>query len=306
MVSLASRNGEKSVDIAMRVMRVGGSALDAVEVGIRSVEDDPKDTTVGYGGLPNLMGEVELDASIMDGATLMAGAVAGIRHFKNPISIARRVMEQTPHVMLVGRGADLFAEIQGFEKCDLLTPESKAEYEEMRAGRIKARLAAYEKVHSNVLGWYRKYVESAEKWGTVKVIALDRNGNLAVGVSTSGLALKLPGRTGDSPIIGAGNYADNRAGAAASTGRGELAMRVCLAKYLVDRMRDGTEVQEACVMGIRRILDLRDPFGGRLNVLALDRNGRAGAASMEDGIVYCYQDERMDHPEKRESVQIKI
>lgn len=304
VVAIASRNGEKAVDIAMKVLRSGGSALDAVEEGVKSVEDDPEDTTVGYGGIPNLLGEVELDASIMDGATLQAGAVAGVKHFKNPISIARRVMERTPHVMLIGDGADLFAEIQGFQKTSLLTQRSKLEYDKLIQGKAKLYSEAYRNVHSSLIEWYQKYVVSRRESGTVNVIALDQSRSLATGVSTSGLAIKLPGRTGDSPIIGAGNYADNLAGAATCTGRGELAIRVCLAKCVVDLMRNGVEVQEACISGIRKILALRDPLGSIMNIIALDKNGQPGGASVAPNIVYYYQDDEMDRPQSRRSIQI--
>ncbi len=307
IVVIASRNGEKAVKEAMRVLRGGGSILDAVEEGVKMVEDDPSDQSVGYGGLPNLLGKVELDASIMEGSSLRAGAVAGVRHFKNPISIARRVMEQTPHLLLVGEGADGFARLQGFQEADLLTPEAKKQYEQLANGKAVLYTEAYRKIQGELMQWYRRYVESKkDSGGTVNLIARDAAGNLAVGVSTSGLALKLPGRTGDSPIIGAGNYADNRAGAAACTGRGELAIRVCLAKHVVDMMRQGTKVQAACIDGIRKILQLNDPLGGGMNVLAMSRKGETASASVVPDIFYFYQNESLPEPVKKSSVHVKI
>jgi len=307
IVVIASRNGEKAVKEAMRALRGGGSALDAVEEGVKVVEDDPSDQSVGYGGLPNLLGEVELDASIMDGASLRAGAVACVRRFKNPISIARRVMEETPHLLLVGEGADRFAKLQGFQETDLLTLEAKKRYEELADGRAALYTEAYRKIHSELMQWYRRYVESKkDSAGTLNLIARDARGNLAVGVSTSGLALKLPGRTGDSPIIGAGNYADNTAGAAACTGRGELAIRICLAKHVVDLMRQGIHVQDACVDGIRKVLQLNDPFGGGLNVLAMSNRGETASASIAPDVFYFYQDENLPEPVKKPSLQVKI
>lgn len=307
IVAIASRNGDKAVREAVRILRGGGSVLDAVEEGVKLVEDDPSDQSVGYGGLPNLLGEVELDASIMDGSTLRAGAVAGVKRFKNPISIARKVMEETPHLLLVGEGADRFAEMQGFQETNLLTVEAKRQYQELADGRATPYAETYRKIHSELMQWYRRYVESARAHdGTVNLIAKDEAGNFAVGVSTSGLALKLPGRTGDSAIIGAGNYADNAAGAAACTGRGELAMRICLAKHVVDLMRQGMNVQDACVNGIKKALQLDDPLGGGLNVLAMDRNGVTASASIASDVFYCYQDESLPEPVKKPSICVKI
>jgi len=307
IVVIASRNGDKAVREALRVLRGGGGVLDAVEEGIKLVEDDPADTTVGYGGLPNLLGEVELDASIMDGASLCTGAVASIKHFKNPISIARRVMEQTPHVLLVGEGADIFAKVQGFQETDLLTPEAKKRYDDMITGKAQLYSEAYRKIHSELLEWYKRYIESKkDSHGTLNLIVRDSEGNLAVGVSTSGTALKMPGRTGDSPIIGAGNYADNSAGAAACTGRGELAIRICLAKHVVDLMRQRVAVQEACIDGIRKIVQLNDPLGGGMNVLAMSRTGVTAGASTAAEVFYLYQDEKLPEPVRKPSLQIKM
>ena len=298
----------------MRVLRSGGSALDAVESGVKAVEDDPKEITVGYGGLPNLVGEVELDASIMDGATLRAGAVAGVKHFKNPISIARRIMEKTPHVMLVGEGAEAFAEVEGFQRTNLLTTESKAEYEKLIDGKVGLysvfyknvgrSQTAYKNIQQSMLKWYKEYVALKRSWGTVNFIARDKDDNVAVGVSTSGTALKMPGRTGDSPIIGAGNYADNKAGAAACTGRGELAIRVCLAKYVVDLMGSGVQVEKACTMGIKKVLELQDPIGTSMNIIAIDPDGTGGGASVEPDTAYYYQDEKMDRPQRRTATYV--
>lgn len=306
IVVISSRNGDKAVREAMRVLKNGGELLDAVEEGVKLVEDDPTDQTVGYGGLPNLLGQVELDASIMDGATLRTGAVAGVKHFKNPISIARTVMEQTPHVLLIGEGADRFAKLQGFQETNLLTPKAKSRYEEMMSGKAPLYSEAYRKIHSELLQWHKKYIDSKDSHGTVNLIVRDQNGNLAVGVSTSGTALKMPGRTGDSPIIGAGNYADNAAGAAACTGRGELSIRICLAKHVVDLMQRGIRVQDACIDGIKKIIQLNDPLGGGMNVLALDRSGETAGASTASDIFYLYQDDKLPEPVKKPSLQVRI
>lgn len=306
--------GEKAASKAMEILLEGGTALDAVEAGTRVVEDDPAEHGVGYGGLPNLLGIVELDASIMDGKTLRAGAVAGVRHHKNPISIARKVMDTTPHAMLVGEGADLFADLMGFERTELLTEESKKMHkdwishsgETKSAERAGARGSEFDVLDKAMFTWYNKYVKEAEKHGTVDVIALDRWGDLAVAVSTSGLDWKIPGRVGDSPIIGAGNYADNRYGAAACTGRGELAIRVCLAKTVVGYMKAGATAQEACNLGIREILNLRDPIGVllRVNVLAIDPKGDIGSTCSKGPYTFYYQDESMLKPMPMQSRQL--
>jgi len=307
IVVISSRNGEKAVREAIRILKSGGGVLDAVEEGVKLVEDDPADQTVGYGGLPNLLGEVELDASIMEGAMLRTGAVAGVKRFKNPISIARRVMEKTPHVLLIGQGADQFAKVQGFQETNLLTPEAKKRYEAMIAGKAESYSEAYRKIQAELLEWYTRYIQSKkDSHGTVNLIVKDSAGNLAVGVSTSGTGLKMPGRTGDSPIIGAGNYADNRAGATACTGRGELSIRLCLAKHVVDLMRQGVPVQEACIDGIRKTLQLNDPLGGGMNVLAMSKTGETGGASTAADIYYLYQDEKMTDPARKPSLQVKI
>lgn len=220
MIVIASTNGRTGVVEAMRVLRAGGSAVDAVEAGVRVVESDPADQTVGYGGLPNLVGEVELDASIMDGATRRAGAVGAVRRCEHPISLARRVMEELPHVLLVGSGAERFAREMGFPERDLGTPEATAVWREVFETRVPAAYADRLPYLESLRRFARLAVDPERPTETVNVIARDAAGNLSCWVSTSGWAWKYPGRLGDSPVIGAGNYADSRYGAAACTGRG--------------------------------------------------------------------------------------
>jgi beta-aspartyl-peptidase (threonine type) len=300
---VATQNGKRAIEVGIQVLRSGGSALDAVEQGVRMVEDDPEDQTVGYGGLPNFLGEVELDASIMDGRTLAAGAVAGVKHYRNPISIARKVMEVTPHVLLIAEGAEMFAQKLGFESSKLLTPASKKKYLDWCSGHSSVYPERYEKLGASLFRWYNEYVSKARCSGTVNVLALDSRGNLAAGVSTSGLFMKMPGRVGDSAIVGAGNYADNRYGAAACVGRGELTMRTCLAKMVVDFMKQGMTPQEACNRGIREVIELRDPIGGGVNVIALDPRGNPGSASSLGPFSYHFQNDRMKSPEARPSFE---
>lgn len=224
---IGTRNSRDFLHLGVKVLLEGGSAVDAVEASINGVEDNPNDTTVGYGGIPNILGEVELDASIMDGKTLKTGAVGAVKHFKNPISIAKKLMQEAHHVMLVGDGAEVFADAMGFTRSELLTDYSKKLYEafvkdalpDLDASFDRSRAGLITTINTyNLRYWYDKL--SLEHHGTVNVIGIDSDRNICTGVSTSGLALKFPGRLGDSPIIGAGNYADNRFGGAACTGPG--------------------------------------------------------------------------------------
>lgn len=237
----------------------GKDLLDALEAGVNLVEDDPKCMSVGYGGLANQDGVVQLDAAIMDGRTHRTGAVAALEGVKNPISVARKVMEKTGHVLLTGAGALKFARKMGFKEQDLTTPESRAKWESLR-GKVD---------------FYRQH-------DTVCLLGVDQAGHLASAVSTSGLAHKLAGRVGDSPLIGAGSYVDGEVGAAAATGVGEFAMRTCASYAVVERMRAGKSPQAACEDTLdwvmRKIPELARNPKHELALIALDRRGRAGAA----------------------------
>jgi len=252
------RFGKEAVEDAARVLRGGGNALDAVEAGIRVVEADPDVDTVGLGGAPNSEGVVELDAALMDGATCRAGAVAALRDILHPISVARKVMEETSHVLLAGEGALRFALEQGFRRQDLTTEKSRRKWREWKQARCH---------------------------DTIGLVVLDGDGNLAAGCSTSGWAYKLPGRVGDSPIVGAGLYADNEVGAAAATGRGEDIMRYCSCFLVVEYMRQGLPPQEACLAVLRRIYE-REGGKVQLCLIALDKEGRYGTAGMKKGFPY--------------------
>lgn len=297
LIVVASSNGRVGIGEAMRVLKAGGSALDAVEAGTRLVEDNPDDNSVGTGGLPNLLGEVELDASIMDGRTLAAGAVGSVRYYPNPVSIARRVMETMPYCFLVGPGAERFAAQQGFATAELLTPATRQRYQEWMAGKLDGGASEN----------YRRYMESVRDLaavakrvtdpqrtgGTVNFLARDREGNFASAVSTSGWAWKFPGRLGDSPVIGAGNYCDNRYGAAACTGRGEMAIRCATARSVVLYMKLGMSVQEALTEAQRDLWALEDRFYGSMHIVALDREGKPAAASNSES-TYIYQRDDME------------
>ncbi|MFN0059995.1 MAG: N(4)-(beta-N-acetylglucosaminyl)-L-asparaginase [Planctomycetota bacterium] len=257
-------HGLMASQVAMSILQVSSRALDAVEAGTTVVEDDPKVDSVGYGGLPNADGIVELDAAIMDGATLGCGSVAALTGIKNPIRVARRVMEQTRHVMLVGAGAKQFALAQSFKDEDLLTPESRKRWEEWKAKPPGAR-------------------HQLSGHDTVSVLALDRGGSLAAACSTSGLAFKMPGRVGDSPLVGAGLYCDNEAGAAAATGVGEEILRVCGSYQIVELMRQGIEPNEAVKRVIERILKVASAKGKQVAFIALRPDGAVGSGSTTPG-----------------------
>jgi beta-aspartyl-peptidase (threonine type) len=259
MIVLASTNGSVGIQESWRVLQAGGSAVDAVEAGIRLVEANPDDHSVGLGGYPDLLGEVELDAGIMDGRELTAGAVAALRDFQHPISVARKVMERLPHVLLVGEGAGRFAAEMGFERVDLLTEEVRALWrerlQEILPGEVLDRLGEGEELWQ----WVEVVADPGRPKGTVNFLALDAQGNLCAGVSTSGWPWRYPGRVGDSPIIGAGLYADNRYGAAACTGMGEMAIRAGTARSTVHYLQMGFSAEEA---GRQAMEDLND-LGGR-------------------------------------------
>jgi N4-(beta-N-acetylglucosaminyl)-L-asparaginase len=250
--------GLAAVTVAQKALAGGADVLDALERGVNAVEDDPKVTSVGFGGLPNEDGVVQLDAAIMDGRTHRAGAVAALETIKNPISVARKVMERTEHVLLVGAGALAFAHKVGFRSQDLTTPESMAKWKQLKDSFWKG-------AHD-----------------TVCVLALDAKNDLASAVSTSGLARKLAGRVGDSPILGAGSYVDNEVGAAAATGVGELTLRTLASYAIVERMRAGSDPTRACEEVLERVMkkapELRTNAALQLAFIAVDKAGRVGAA----------------------------
>ena len=285
---------------AMEILRHGGSALDAVEAGIRVIESDPAESSVGLGGLPNVVGEVELDASIMDGRTLAAGSVGALAGFEHPISIARRVMELSPHAFLVGDGAARFAAETGFSPCMLLTARSRRVWQQGLPESLSARGRRELRRRGELLPMVRQAVERISQHGTVNFVARDHNGNLACGVSTSGWPWKYPGRLGDSPVIGAGNYVDNRYGAAACTGYGELVIRCSTAHSVVLYMRMGKSIRAACRSAIHDLAPLLATHGGAVNIVAVDRENRSfGVTSSAKGGYYWVVSEGSATPEKR-------
>jgi len=280
----------------MEVLRKGGSAIDAVEVGIRLVESNPKDNTVGLGGIPNLLGEVELDASIMDGRTLAAGAVAAVQGYEHPISIARKVMEELPHVLLAGSGAERFAAEMGFQQRELLTEETREVWEkQLRKAIPEAALGNLER-EPDLRQWVKRVIESRRAGSTVNFLAQDADGNLCAGVSTSGQGWKYPGRVGDSPLIGAGNYADNRYGAAACTGLGEMAILAGTAHSVVLYLKMGLSLEEAGRQAMEDLHALAVPYLGAMNIVALDKHDHHTAFSNQEDRTYIYMTGEMDEP----------
>ncbi len=279
MIILASQNGDVGIHQALDALKAGGSVLDALEAGIRPVEDNLGEFWVGTGGRPSILGEVELDASMMDGRDLTAGAVGCVKGYPNPISIARKVMERLPHVLLVGAGAERFAAEMGFARAELLTADSREAWRKDLAslGVDPERVDA-----NSLVDLVSRFSNPQRTHGTVNFIARDDQGNLATGVSTSGFYGKYPGRLGDSPVIGAGNYADNRYGAAACTGMGEMAIRASTARSVVLYLKQGYSLEAAGIQAMQDLRDLGGRFISEMNIIAMDRDGNpAGFSSVE-------------------------
>ena len=277
MILVAGDMYNSGTAIAWKLMREGKSALEALEQGIRAVEAHTEDNSVGVGGYPNALGQVELDAGVMDGRTRASGAVGALQGFTHPVSVAYAVKDRLPHVLLVGEGAARFADEIGAERGETLTPEIRQKWLEWRA-QFGAEAAADDKRLMEAVFHGRDPQRSG---GTTVYVAQDGNGDIAAATSTSGWAWKYPGRLGDTPIAGAGFYADNRYGAAACTGMGEIAIRSGLARATVGLMQMGRSVQEAVE---EALLDIRyhpDQNLG-ITVYAIDNQGGHFVAFLYD------------------------
>jgi N4-(beta-N-acetylglucosaminyl)-L-asparaginase len=276
--AVGSSNGLRAVSRAMELLLRGTDTLDAAVEGVKIQELDPADNSVGYGGLPNEDGVVQLDASCMHGPTRRAGAVAALEGIKTPSEVAKLVLRYTDHVLLVGEGAKRFALSYGFREEDLLTPESRQLWLEWRANRG---------TDDDWLDVPEKEPMVARPTGTINLDVVNAQGELSSVTTTSGLAWKIPGRAGDSPIVGAGQYTDNDIGAAGSTGRGEANIMVCGGFLTVEGMRRGLKPTDACLETLKRVVRLtptRLLKNGRptfnLNFYAVNKRGEFGAASL--------------------------
>lgn len=320
-ISVSSANGVAAVNKAVEVMRGGGDTLDAVIAGVNIVELDPKDNSVGYGGLPNERGDVELDASVMHGPTRRAGAVASIRGVREPSKVARAVLERTDHILIVGQGARDFATAHGFEDTNLLTEESRVAWMRWKEtlspvdkwGQTPympapASPAGQKKIAQGERGSYRlaesyangdaRRREELLAWadevarkpptGTINCLALDAASDISGVTTTSGLAWKIPGRVGDSPLIGCGLYVDNDTGAAGSTGRGEEVIYINGARSVVEFMRRGASPEQACLDALKLIAarygnDLEKLKDIDVNFYALNKRGEFAGAAIWNG-----------------------
>lgn len=262
-------HGQQANTEAWKLLSKGGDALTAAEQGVRVVESDPNVRTVGIGGYPDREGKVTLDACIMDGQSGLCGSVAFLQDIENPISVARMVMEKTPHVMLVGAGAKQFALENGFEEKDLLTEASKRDYEKW------LKTSEY------------KPVINIENHDTIGLLTRDANGNLAGACTTSGAAYKMHGRVGDSPLIAAGLFVDNEIGAATATGLGEVVIRSAGCAMVVEAMRHGMSPQEACEEIVDRISKKEKSVKDlQVGFIAINKAGEIGAYSLHGGFNY--------------------
>lgn len=307
MTSVVLANGEGGVGVQTAVDKIlsGGTALDAIEAGIRVVELDPSVRTVGFGGAPNVLGDMEFDASIMCGASLRSGAVGALKNYFHAISVARQVMERTPHVMLVGEGAALFAAEIGERKGEVLSDLAKIEYERWIREHVPADLIAHwPNVPLSPVLWPSANPETAR--GTTCFLARANDQNWGGGVSTSGWAYKHPGRLGDSPIIGAGMYVDNRYGAAACTHTGEMTIRAGTSRAIIAYLKKGASSEEACREALDDLRCLKGGHLGPVVVHVIDREGTPFVASigLQDSTPFWFWREGMDKVECRQAVPL--
>jgi N4-(beta-N-acetylglucosaminyl)-L-asparaginase len=316
--AVSSQNGLRATETALEAIQQGRGTLEGVVSGVNRVEEDPDDRTVGFGGLPNALGVVQLDSQVYHGPTRGVGAVAALEGYVHPSRVALAVMRYTDHVLLVGRGAARFAEEMGFEKTDLLTPGSRDEWLSWRAGLSdQDDYLTPEESGEAVRGFsdpggtgtsaqgesvgLLDSHDGVRPMGTIHCSAVDAAGNLSAVTTTSGLFFKVPGRVGDSPLPGCGCYCDNDAGAAGSTGRGEAVIKTVGSHLIVEEMRRGAHPTDACLTALQRIVDwtvesrLLDETGRpnfNVNYYAVNKRGETGAAAIWSGRQHAVNDRR--------------
>jgi L-asparaginase / beta-aspartyl-peptidase len=295
MIIIGSANALVGLKAGWEILKAGGSALDAVEVVVREVESNPNDHTVGYGGYPNILGQLELDASLMDGTGRRCGSVGALQGYRHAITVARAVMERTPHVFMVGEGAAWLAAEIGMERETLLTPAVEEIWREKTGGRLTRPGVP----PGPMLDAVKIATDPEQVGGTVNVLGIDGRGHLASAVSTSGWAWKYPGRLGDSPVVGAGNYADGRYGAAACTGWGEMTIRAGTARGIVASLAYGVSLDDACDAAMRDLGALAgtEPPAMPVNIVAVDAAGNHCSISSDEGRQFVIQKDGMAAPE---------
>jgi L-asparaginase len=283
MILITNNEGAPGVGETARRLARGEPALDAIEAGIRLVESDESIRTVGRGGWANLLGEVELDAAVMDGGSLRTGAVGALKGFLHPVSVARQVLERLPHELLVGAGAARFAREIGAEQAELLVERSVAAWRQWFEHEVSpADRARWPDIALS--DYCRHAIDPEVGRDTTVFLAIDKSGNVASSTSTSGWAWKYPGRLGDSPIVGAGSYADSRYGACACTGAGEMAIRCGTARSVVLYMKQGASVTDAVMEAVNDMRDLKSGLISRVTIHAIDvKGGHKIAAVNGDG-----------------------
>ncbi len=303
MIFVAADYQNSGTAITWKALRAGQSGLAACEQGIRAVEANVEDWSVGKGAYPNALGEVELDAGVMDGRTRKSGAVGGLCGFLHPVSVAYAVMERLPHVLVIGEGAARFADEIGAERGELLTDLMRKNYAQWQQDFGQADGSA------DLISAVRRSADPQRKDETTVYLAQDNNGDIVAATSTSGWAWKYPGRLGDTPVAGAGFYADNRYGAAACTGKGELAIRTNLARFTVTLMQMGRTVQEATEEALRDMLRLPDIGDAELQLHAIDAQGGhdvafIGSANVADWHFYYVAQGDDDVPVRRDAHRV--
>lgn len=280
---------KKAAKTGFEILKKGGSAIDSVMEAVAVMEDDGA-FNAGYGSSLNIEKRVEMEASIMDGKTLQAGAVGLLKDIRNPVRLAKIIMEKTDHVLVVGKGAEKLAEIFGLERRSPMTERRLEYYEQQKRILQKGKFEL-----PRLADLVKNYPELFEL-ETVGAVALDKNGDVAAATSTGGFPLKLPGRIGDSPLIGCGTYADNQAGACSATGVGEIAIRLVLAKTVCNFMESGKAAQEAVEMGVRLVNKRISKKYNHMGLISIDVNGNIGAAHNSPNLCWAYINPKNHEP----------